>query len=124
MESNRHACCLIAIWGLFVCTFALSAENNNSRILYLPKRAFIEVISDIMGSSSDTGASKKGYASKTNGPNVTNQRIYDELEDSTSSKPGRSKRDSLFFLQKSLEIRENAYPYFREFNEHNQRPIV
>ena len=103
MHGRKHACCVIGILALFVCVFALSAENNDSRVLFVPKKEFIKVIGDIMSPSGvETDGSKKETGEHVTGIQFTSD------QDDADNKQNRVKRDSFYHLQKSLEHRSHA----------------
>lgn len=94
MQGTRHACCVVAILSLFLCAFAISAESNDSRVLFVPKAEFVQVISGIMRPK--------------DGDKLVEQNSNNSKEDfSPFGKMNRVKRDSFFHLQKTLESRNH-----------------
>lgn len=123
MERNRHVCCVIAILGLFLCSFALSAENNDSRVLFVPKSEFVEVISGIIGPS-DTSRQESG-SHRADGSKLPSPQERGEEENTyVSARPGKVKRDSFFYLQKSLENRRSSFAYGEDSLSLRSRPSV
>lgn len=49
MTKHQHGVCVVFVLLGLLCNFALNVENNDSRLLHLPKEEFIRVMSDIIG---------------------------------------------------------------------------
>ena len=124
-----------------LCNLAYSMENNDSRLVYVPKREFVRVLSEIVsgpnsqqdaavdgdpdsedeGDGTRRGESNQARARITTidpspSSRVTNQtqiesqlRRVNQTAHSLQGKKGYVKSDSLYFLQKSLELRESEY---------------
>ena len=86
MHDRHHICCVIAAIGAFLCHFFLNVENNDSRILSIPRSEYIQVISSIIQQTKDE--------------NEGNVDKKDKLK-----KEKTIKRDSFYYLQRSLESR-------------------
>lgn len=87
MHDRHHICCVIAIIGVFLCHFFLNVENNDSRILSIPRSEYIQVISSIIQQTKDD-----------------NEINIDKKEKLKKEK--NIKRDSFYYLQRSLESRK------------------
>lgn len=126
-----------------LCNLAYSMENNDSRLVYVPKREFVRVLSEIVsgpssqqdpaihedsdsedeGDGMGRGESNQARARNStvetpHSSRATNQsnqvesqqlRRVNQAAHLLHSKKGYVKSDSLYFLQKSLELRESAY---------------
>jgi hypothetical protein len=124
MERNRHVCCVIAILGVFLCSFALSAENNDSRVLFVPKSEFVEVISGIIGTS-DSSRQEEFGSHRADGSKLSSpQESGEEANTYVSARLGKVKRDSFFYLQKSLENRRSSFAYGEDSLSLRSRPSV
>ena len=117
MKKTKHICCVIGIVFLFLCHYALCAENNDSRVMSIPKQEFIRVITGII----DSGAAGNDDVNREHEDNVGEDDYVanshrktvmfrnDLREAAVQSRKGvQNKRDSLYFLQRSMEIREGA----------------
>lgn len=113
IQRNYMFCIMISIGCLF-CHFMLCAENNDSRLMYLSRKEFIRVISDIISPLPQTSVD----ATKLEAYEEDDEDAADEShrvrflpdDEPTPSIPIRkrknqNKRDSFFFLQRSLERR-------------------
>jgi hypothetical protein len=89
MHDRTHVCCVIATLAALVCHFCLNIENNDSRILSIPKSEYVSVLSSILSSNS-----------------LPNERDA-QSENQNKTKGSQTKRDSFYFLQRSLELRRN-----------------
>lgn len=102
---------------MFLCHFALCAENNDSQVLGIEKKEFIRVISGII----DSGASGNDDINRDNEDNVAEDDYVenshrksmmhkgDLREAAVQSRKGvQNKRDSLYFLQRALEKRDGS----------------
>ena len=153
MTHHQHGVCVAVIIFGVLCNFALSLENNESRLMQIPRDEFIRVMSDII-SGGDKNASSSVEVSTTddegfydpmdpNGENgylpsyrsestMPSPKFVDETPRTTATKQAqtrasaplgsypnsngtgmikrnrRVKSDSLYFLQRSMETRENA----------------
>lgn len=126
-----------------LCNLAYSMENNDSRLVYVPKREFVRVLSEIVcGPNSQRDAAVDGghpdsededdgmgrgesnqnrariatvetsHSSRaTSQAQIESQlrRVNQAVHSQLYGKKGYVKSDSLYFLQKSLELRESAY---------------
>lgn len=153
MDQHHHYTCLIIIGAIFAGFMALAVENNDSRLVYIPKKDFIEIIAGIINMSSDAVKRREGNTenidldgnftgklssnrsrnagtedrsrstaiapsprsvaarrSRMRGRNDNNNRTMNYgVDNDTYNEPFRSKRetrDSFYFLQKSMEERE------------------
>ena len=97
MKERHHVCCVIAVVFCFLAHFALCAENNDSRIAYVPKKEFVNVLSSIIQSSEENTES----FSRDDVNNATGTE-----QQKPTSKKSQSKRDSFYFLHRTLERRE------------------
>lgn len=88
MHHQHHICCVIGTVGVFLCHFFLNVENNDSRILCIPRSEYIQVISSII------------QQTKNEDENEMNNNKKDKLK-----KEKNIKRDSFYYLQRSLESR-------------------
>ena len=135
MDEQSHWCCFALIFVSMLCNVALSMEDNSSRILYVPRSEFIRVIQGILrttenSTTDDTMDSKSlsdvqmglasnafGYSSgatnKISTPRSAAVRIAlaqrnEKIYGKGSNNGLRSvKRDSFYFLQRSLERRDS-----------------
>lgn len=99
-----HGACVAFVLLGAVCHFAISVENNDSRLLGIKKGEFKKVIGDILhGSAEDANAKKDAGdlepVEMTNPP--ASQRAL-----RNSMKKVQVKSDSFYYMQKSLEERE------------------
>lgn len=134
---------------LLIGNVALAVENNESRLLSIPKQEFIRVISGIISNSNETSkkeygtdqidpsedyrtstdrlksdtrkverfralaqsprttATKKQQVSSARSSNYNNNDNDDDDEDLFDGK--NVKKDSFYFLQRSMEVREDKY---------------
>jgi hypothetical protein len=53
MSKHQHGVCIIVVCLGAVCNLALSIENNESRLVHLPKEEFIKVMSEIISGGAD-----------------------------------------------------------------------
>jgi hypothetical protein len=117
MKKTKHICCVIAIVFMFLCHFALCAENNDSQVLGIDRKEFTRVISGII----DSGASGNDDVSRENEDNIAEDDYVenshrkslafkgDLREAAVQSRKGvQNKRDSLYFLQRSMQEREGT----------------
>lgn len=88
MHDRHHICCVIAAIGVLLCHFFLNVENNDSRILSLPRSEYIKVISSILQQTTTKDENEITVEKK-------------EKEKKATS----IKRDSFYYLQRSLESR-------------------
>lgn len=102
---------------MFLCHFALCAENNDSQVFGIEKKEFVRVISGII----DSGASGNDDINRENEDNVAEDDYVehshrksmafkgDLREAAVQSRKGvQNKRDSLYFLQRSMQQREGT----------------
>ena len=117
MKNTKHICCVIAIVFLFLCHFALCAENNDSQLLGIDKKEFTRVISGIIDSGAagndDIGRENEENIAEddyvTNSHRISMQNKGDLREAAVQSRKGvQNKRDSLYFLQRSMQQREGG----------------
>lgn len=125
----------ISIGGL-LCNFALGAESNESRLIMIPKREFIRVITEIInppkqdeetqlqdeeGEEDDLDddgsySNRMRYADPSQEPSGAAAPPVEPLLTATELRRKRvreSRRDSFFFLQRSLEQRGKSAVYAR-----------
>jgi len=148
MTKEGHGICLGFLSFLVVGNVAIAIENNESRLLSIPKQEFIRVISGIISNSNET--SKKEYGTDEIDPsedyNTSTDRLrtdtrkverfralaqsprtiatkkqqvssarstnYDDNDDDDEEDlfDGKNvKKDSFYFLQRSMEVREDEY---------------
>ncbi len=89
-------------------------ENNDSRLMYIPKKEFVKVMSGIISGSSEANGEATDPRSRRekDGSNYGDQNY-------NISQPARDrvvKRDSFYFLQRTLESRAAAKKKVPEFN--------
>lgn len=126
MSKNEHNAWIAFIVLGFVCNLAISIENNDSRLMGVPKKEFIKVLSEILSGGNKGPApvnSKDAY--ETDDDNILFDATTDktwfaasrpDLNDETDSlisdtglslrKKKYIKSDSLYYLQKNIEERE------------------
>ena len=141
MSKGEKGSLVVAAVIFFLCHFAFNAENNDSRIVYVKKSEFLRVITGIM----DTPRNElKEYSSLTNGSddnaldddigsthrtqttsssivNTPRSRRVAALTALRNSKRG-TKKDSFFFLQRSLESRAASSSSERGNYYHDNTP--
>lgn len=121
---NIHLGTIGPVLYAIMAIFALSIESNQSRLLGISKKEFIRVLSDIINSSSSNSTidgSDDGVAGKEDEgqqhnlsersnttPRAAAFRRAVERASLHNKKGSYIKRDSLYFLQKSLEQRESS----------------
>lgn len=109
-----------------LCNLAFNIENNDSRLVYVPKREFVRVMSEIV-SGPGTQQAAVGEGEERDGQDESDLAGYRPVEtartritkqidsklrrysESVHGKKGYVKSDSLYYLQKSMEARESAY---------------
>lgn len=115
MNSFEHGAAAGFIIVGIVCHFAISMENNDSRLLGVPKQEFKRVIGDILrgGTERATGngdnaadhdsadGAQGGYAVPTSPRTLATQAVQEK-----GSRAKSSRRDSFYFMQKAIESRE------------------
>lgn len=133
MDHQEHGICVGIAGAFFLCGIAMSMENNESYLLYVPKQEFVKVLSDILSGGRDVAvndednqlaaeASQQGENEiDPNNPRNNRNRTVKEsprtiaLQEAqsgsgsntlTARKKAYVKSDSLYYLQKSLEERE------------------
>lgn len=105
----------------FLSNLALNIENNDSRITGIPKKEFIRVIGGIISGSYNRDSDLRQEVeedqdylinNRSNVINDTPRTMATKIAQNTQNINIRQrnkgkKRDSLYFLQKSMEAREN-----------------
>lgn len=89
-----------------IVVFAFNMENNDSRLLYVPKKEFVQVMSGIINGSSEAN----GEATDPRSRREKDSNSYGD-QNYYMSHPARDrvvKRDSFYFLQRTLESRAAA----------------
>ena len=147
MDKSHHYACLVTVGLLFTGFMALAIENNDSRIIYIPKKEFLAVISGIINGSNEANNRREttaaidldgdftGKLSKRNRTRASSSNNNGSQSNILSPSPRtmtadllrmgmntrgneskyepvrnkREKRDSFYFLQKSMEEREEIY---------------
>jgi hypothetical protein len=93
--------------GIGICHFCLNSENNDSRVLSIPKAEFLRVLTGIMNQP-------KGDSEFVGGAGPNNSTLSADVDvddnksrlDAIRSRKGKQlKRDSFFYLQKTMEGR-------------------
>lgn len=129
MIQKHYVFCILISFGGLLCHFALCAENNDSRLVYLPRSEYIRVLSEIISPAEES----KNESSKLeaydeddadNGDDAEDShRVHFLPEDGPQSAPlkkrkvNQNKRDSFFFLQRSLERRSGRIPLHNDNND-------
>jgi len=136
MNDLDHGACAAFILGCVVIQVALSAENNDSRLFVIPKAEFSRVLGNILSGGgeavSDQVDAEGDWEGQDEQGGLSSSRSEldgDAADESSSSlaaarrrmgtllrqrrpqKAGRGRRgnkDSLFFLQQTLQLRESA----------------
>ena len=67
MSHHQHGVCVVFILLGVICNFALCVENNDSRLLHLPKEEFVSVLSGIISGGDKNTASVVETASSEDG---------------------------------------------------------
>jgi len=110
MKHGNHICCVIAVVASLLCNFALNVENNDSRVIGVPKSEFIRVISGIINASNaeEGGKSRAGGGEDEiiMGQGSDPTRLKMERDAARTRKGERVKRDSFFFMQRAIEQRD------------------
>jgi hypothetical protein len=117
MKKTKHICCVIAIVFMFLCHFALCAENNDSQVMGIDKKEFTRVISGIIESGAagnddvnrdnEETVAEDDYVANSHGKSMMHK--GDLREAAVQSRKGvQNKRDSLYFLQRSMQKREGT----------------
>jgi len=139
----------IAVVVAILCNLAYSIENNDSRLVYVPKREFVRVLSEIVSGPSSQqhdavdggldsededdgmgrGESNQARAriasvqsivevprsrSNKQGQIESQLRRLNQTSQSLHGKKGYVKSDSLYYLQRSLELREKINKELQE----------
>jgi hypothetical protein len=118
MVQRNYVFLLLLSFGGLLCHFALCAENNDSRIMYLPRNEYIRVISGIINpppESKEEGSRLENFDDGgDNGDDAADDthRVHFLPDDAPAGgipvrkrKVSQNKRDSFFFLQRSMERR-------------------
>ena len=117
MRDFEHMSCFAFMALIFIVQLGLNMENNDSRLLSIPKTEFIRVMREILEGSRSAG--DQVLASDIDG---VQQTVYDDSPRTEATRlaqtrpPGASlsslsrrkqvKSDSFFFLQRALQERE------------------
>lgn len=125
-----HLWCTFIAVMCFLVHFGLTAENNDSRLLYIPKKEFVRVIGGIINNTStqDQSEATTGGASRRGGPDGDNLRSSQDGSIRVTETPRSTavrklmeiaaeklrkgdaerevKHDSFYYLQQTLERRE------------------
>ena len=136
LNAHQQWTCLVIVCVVVAINFGLAMENNDSRLVYVPRKEFLRVLVDIVnGGSSEPGARREDEpGDDVDGADDNDAAFQDArppLSSSSQQRPLQSpraaalqraklsgpsnrgynggkhpKRDSFFFLQRSLEERE------------------
>jgi len=132
MHKNQHYTCIAIAIAAFLANLGLAIENNESRISYIPKKEFLRVLVDIINGSNEASAATERVEDVDEAEAEAEASFHDTRAPSaptTNKLPltpraaalrraklsevptryttgKRPKRDSFYFLQKSLEDRE------------------
>lgn len=102
---------------MFLCHFALCAENNDSQLMGISKKEFTRVISGIIESKASGNDDVSRDNEETvaeddyveNNHRMTMAHREDLREAAVQSRRGvQNKRDSLYFLQRAMQAREGT----------------
>lgn len=85
MRDFEHYSCLVFVVIGLLANVAMNMENNDSRLVYIPKREFMRVICDILSSSRSGDAVLASGANVPSGPEnmARMEEDEDEAEEST-----------------------------------------
>jgi hypothetical protein len=86
--------------------FALNMENNDSRLVGIPKREFVSVISGILNPSKENGGNGNGEDDEDFDANDEKIKLNTAARRQPFTGPSDFKRDSFYFLQRTLERRD------------------
>lgn len=125
MTQIDHTHGMICLGVALLAYMGIVSENNDSRLLSIPKSEYMRVLSDIMASPNNNNTSTGTPSATVTGPTSYNNNDINTFEDddnyesnrtriqSTSlaeQRPKRrlpqSRRDSFYFLQRALQRRE------------------
>ena len=125
VRKSYQFCLFIALGGL-LCHFALCAENNDSRLMYVSRHEYIRVIGDILNPPPESKQEDIGLRNEEdyndeddNGNDIVDNDSHrvtflpesPALVDTQAvrkRKLSQNKRDSFFFLQRALERRSGG----------------
>ena len=135
MKIQEQAVLATLVIVAIFCNLAFNIENNDSRLVYVPKSEFVRVLSEIVSgpgtssnqrevvegdedSTEDDGGQRMQDTSRDEAPRSRAskqtqiesklRRFNQQAAQSLHGKKGYVKSDSLYFLQKSMELRESA----------------
>ena len=103
-----HGTCVGFCFVCLITNFALNMENNDSRLVWVPKKEFVNVISGIINSSSESNGENVSDPKFNNTNTSSSQKIRNEgsRPDTIYSEGKKNiKHDSFYYLQKTLEGR-------------------
>lgn len=166
MSHHEHGVCVVFILLGLVCNFSLNVENNESRLVHLPREEFVKVMSDIISggdkntpsvveesnddeefydpmdpagaswyqnsqrSTARSGTARSGSTKSSpktvveesprtmatkqaqnaaSGASMSETLAMPNASSGAAPRGRRVKSDSLYFLQRSMEAREQAY---------------
>jgi len=111
LQDTEHFFCLLVVGVIALTNLALNMENNDSRLLHVPKKEFVRVLSGIINSSkskADGGEDLRAIVEQ-NRQIAETPRAAAARRAAASSRTFRlgkeTKRDSFYYLQKTLERR-------------------
>lgn len=118
--------------GGLLCHFALCAENNDSRLMYVSRSEYVRVLSEIINPPVETTKEStpvdqdEGDEEDDNDERTDSHRVRFLPEDTTPDaqtirkrKISQHKRDSFFFLQRALERRSGQGVSFADNSNSN-----
>ena len=88
-----------------IVNFALAAESNDSRLVGVSKKEFIRVIGDIIKGSSESNGEDENVQEIVTPRSAALRRARLNASSDAYGKRQQVKRDSFYFLQKTLERR-------------------
>lgn len=121
LSHGHHWYCVAIVTVPIMVNFALNMENNDSRIMYIPKKEFVTVLGNIINgtakSSMDTSVTSDndrmidGDASATEAKKTIAALANEGIR--RRNKGTSVKRDSFYYLQQTMENRDEEKRYIR-----------
>ena len=124
MNRHQHYTCITLAFVLVAINFGLAIEGNESRLVYIPKKEFLRVLVDIVNGGGDRGErvedesidADAAFEDTRAPPSLSNTLLSPRAAELLRTKLNQArarftsgkqpKRDSFYFLQRSLEERD------------------
>jgi membrane-associated phospholipid phosphatase len=121
LSHGHHWYCVAIVTVPIMVNFALNMENNDSRILYIPKKEFVTVLGNIINGSAKSSVDSSvtndndqmidGDASTIDAKKTITAIAQESIR--RRNKGMSVKRDSFYYLQQTMEKRDEEKRYIR-----------